>query len=312
MLPRPLLLLPGLLLLALLCGAEEPAPASPRPVETTRSSLQAVTNGSKPDALHNSTHPGPPGSPGSPLIRSFYVLTGFCGLAAVYFLIRAFRCVRRTPPLLGCGQSARPSLRTYWGARSLLFRSGRGPFRGVVTWFGCVGGACGHVMPWCFVTRGADVALAEVATDAAVYFWGAGGCAGFMSLSALPLPGDTQQSKLGLRPLPILSGLRTLLPRGPPTLLGSGPGPQLPLFAPCPGLIPEDLPHTEVTMSRRFKLGVSLCPTDTPVSVTCSEHLTFFASAAESPPPLLAARSVAFGLRQPSVRCLWQPLTPET
>lgn len=100
MLPLLLLLLPVLLLLALLCEAEERTPPSPRPVETTLSSLQAVTNGSKPDALHNSTHPGPPGSPGSPLIRSFYVLTGFCGLVAIYFLIRAFRCVRRTPPPL--------------------------------------------------------------------------------------------------------------------------------------------------------------------------------------------------------------------
>ncbi|XP_011373493.1 protein FAM174C [Pteropus medius] len=91
-LPLLLLLLPALLLLlAPLCGAEEPTPPSPRRVETTLSSLQAVTNGSKPDALHNSTHPGPPGSPGSPLIRSFYVLTGFCGLVAIYFLIRAFR-----------------------------------------------------------------------------------------------------------------------------------------------------------------------------------------------------------------------------
>lgn len=103
-LPLLLLLLPvPLLLLALLCGAEGSTPPSPRPVETTLSSLQAVTNGSKPDALHNSTHPGPPGSPGSPgspLIRTFYVLTGSCGLVAIYFLIRAFRCVRRTPPPL--------------------------------------------------------------------------------------------------------------------------------------------------------------------------------------------------------------------
>ncbi|XP_015982100.2 protein FAM174C [Rousettus aegyptiacus] len=94
-LPLLLLLLPvPLLLLALLCGAEGSTPPSPRPVETTLSSLQAVTNGSKPDALHNSTHPGPPGSPGSPgspLIRTFYVLTGSCGLVAIYFLIRAFR-----------------------------------------------------------------------------------------------------------------------------------------------------------------------------------------------------------------------------
>lgn len=52
---------------------------------------RAGTNGSQPGAPHNGTHPGPPGSPGSPLLRSFYVLTGLSGLVALYFLIRAFR-----------------------------------------------------------------------------------------------------------------------------------------------------------------------------------------------------------------------------
>ncbi|XP_012500872.1 PREDICTED: uncharacterized membrane protein C19orf24 homolog [Propithecus coquereli] len=51
----------------------------------------AVTNGSQPGAPHNSTHASPPGPSGSALLRSFYVLTGLCGLAALYFLIRAFR-----------------------------------------------------------------------------------------------------------------------------------------------------------------------------------------------------------------------------
>ncbi|XP_022381644.1 uncharacterized membrane protein C19orf24 homolog isoform X2 [Enhydra lutris kenyoni] len=78
----PLLLL--LLLLpprALLYGAEE----------ATLSPTSAVTNGSQPGSPHNSTYSRPPGSPGSALLRSFYVLTGLSGLAALYFLIRAFR-----------------------------------------------------------------------------------------------------------------------------------------------------------------------------------------------------------------------------
>uniref|UniRef100_A0A8C0KUH5 Family with sequence similarity 174 member C n=1 Tax=Canis lupus dingo TaxID=286419 RepID=A0A8C0KUH5_CANLU len=51
----------------------------------------AVTNGSQPGSPHNSTHARPPASPGSSLLRFFYVLTGLSGLAALYFLIRAFR-----------------------------------------------------------------------------------------------------------------------------------------------------------------------------------------------------------------------------
>lgn len=54
----------------------------------------ALTNGSQPGAPHNSTHHSPPGSPGSTraqILRSFYVLLGFLGLAVLYFLIRAFR-----------------------------------------------------------------------------------------------------------------------------------------------------------------------------------------------------------------------------
>ncbi|KAM8926782.1 protein FAM174C isoform 1-T1 [Lycaon pictus] len=92
--PPPLLplLLPLLLLLsALLCGAQEAAPPSPRPVQARLSPSPAVTNGSQPGSPHNSTHARPPASPGSSLLRFFYVLTGLSGLAALYFLIRAFR-----------------------------------------------------------------------------------------------------------------------------------------------------------------------------------------------------------------------------
>ncbi|XP_032702971.1 protein FAM174C [Lontra canadensis] len=89
----PLLLLLLLLLLprALLCGAEEAAPPSPRRAQVTLSPTPAVTNGSQPGSPHNSTYSRSPGSPGSALLRSFYVLTGLSGLAALYFLIRAFR-----------------------------------------------------------------------------------------------------------------------------------------------------------------------------------------------------------------------------
>ncbi|XP_045656184.1 protein FAM174C isoform X1 [Ursus americanus] len=83
------LLLRALLLSALLCGAEEAA--SPRRVQATLSSPPAVTNGSQPGSPHNSTYSRPPDSSGSALLRSFYVLTGLSGLAALYFLIRAFR-----------------------------------------------------------------------------------------------------------------------------------------------------------------------------------------------------------------------------
>lgn len=63
---------------------------SPSP-DTLSLSPPVVTNGSQPGAPHNDTHPGPLGSPGSPLLRSFYVVTGLIVLAALYFLIRAFR-----------------------------------------------------------------------------------------------------------------------------------------------------------------------------------------------------------------------------
>lgn len=86
-----LLMLPALVLLALLCGVRgAESPSSPT-AQTTLSLPHAMRNGSQPDASHNGTHPGPPGSPGSPLLRSFYVLTGLSGLVALYFLIRAFR-----------------------------------------------------------------------------------------------------------------------------------------------------------------------------------------------------------------------------
>ncbi|XP_045399541.1 protein FAM174C [Lemur catta] len=91
--PRPvpallLLLLPALLLVR---GLGVAVSLPPRPAQAAVSSLPAVTNGSQPGTPHNSTHARPPGPPGSPLLRSFYVLTGLCGLAALYFLIRAFR-----------------------------------------------------------------------------------------------------------------------------------------------------------------------------------------------------------------------------
>lgn len=106
--PPPLLLLPlALLLAALSCGAKEASP--PRPAQVTSPPL-VVTNGSQPGAPHNSTHAGPPVSPGSAVKRSFYVILGFCGLAVLYFLIRAFRCVRRTrAPSPSRGQLARAS-----------------------------------------------------------------------------------------------------------------------------------------------------------------------------------------------------------
>ncbi|XP_035141156.2 protein FAM174C isoform X1 [Callithrix jacchus] len=86
-LPPPLLLL--LLLAALPCGAEEALP--PRPAQATLSPPPAVTNGSQPGGPYNSTHARPPGTSGSPLLRSLYVVMGFCGLAVLYFLIREFR-----------------------------------------------------------------------------------------------------------------------------------------------------------------------------------------------------------------------------
>lgn len=97
----PLSLLPTLLLSVLFFGTQEATSSSPRLALTTLPPPQAVTNGSQPGAPHNSTHHRPlssPGSPGSPLLRSFYVLCGFLSLAVLYFLIRAFRYVRRMRP----------------------------------------------------------------------------------------------------------------------------------------------------------------------------------------------------------------------
>ncbi|XP_062967834.1 protein FAM174C [Cynocephalus volans] len=73
----PLLLL---LLSARLCRAQEAAPSPP-----------TVTNGSHPGAPANSTKVLAPDAPGSPLLRAFCVLVGLSALAALYFLIRAFR-----------------------------------------------------------------------------------------------------------------------------------------------------------------------------------------------------------------------------
>ncbi|XP_071460744.1 protein FAM174C isoform X3 [Marmota flaviventris] len=87
--PALLLLLP-----ALLCWAEDAAPSQPAP---SPSPQPATTNGSQPDEPHNRTHAWVPGAQGSALLRSFYVLTGLCGLAALYFLIRAFRTCALEP-----------------------------------------------------------------------------------------------------------------------------------------------------------------------------------------------------------------------
>lgn len=105
LLPRSLL--PTLLLSVLLFGTQGAASSSPRLAQTTLSPSQALTNGSQPGAPHNSTHPSPPGSPGSQILRSFYVLSGFLSLAVLYFLIRALRYVRRMPASLACQMSSR-------------------------------------------------------------------------------------------------------------------------------------------------------------------------------------------------------------
>lgn len=115
--------LPLLLLLALLHGAEAAALTPLLPSEDTHSPLPAVTNGSQPGTTHNGTHSRLPGSSGSPLLRSFYVLMGLVGLSLLYFLIRAFRCVRRTPPPWR-GQLASASRLTCWGAGRALPRDG--------------------------------------------------------------------------------------------------------------------------------------------------------------------------------------------
>ncbi|KAB1259571.1 putative membrane protein C19orf24 [Camelus dromedarius] len=90
-LPPRLLLLPALLLPTLLRGTEEATPPLLSTAQATLLPLRAATNWSHPGAPHNSTHPRPPGSPGSPLLRSLFVVTGLIGLALLYFLIRAFR-----------------------------------------------------------------------------------------------------------------------------------------------------------------------------------------------------------------------------
>lgn len=80
-----------LLLPALLLGVAAATPSPPRSAQARPSPPPAVTNGSQPDAPHNSTRAWPAGAPGSALQRSFYVVMGFGGLAAIYFLIRAIR-----------------------------------------------------------------------------------------------------------------------------------------------------------------------------------------------------------------------------
>ncbi|KAM6167214.1 protein FAM174C [Erethizon dorsatum] len=86
--PPPLLLA---LLSVLLCGAENTAPPSPHPAPAAPSLPSSPADGSQPGAPHNSTHAWLAGATGSPLLRSFLVLTGLAGLALVYFLIPAFR-----------------------------------------------------------------------------------------------------------------------------------------------------------------------------------------------------------------------------
>lgn len=81
--------LPLLLLWALLSAA----------AELTLQPPPAVTNGSAAGPPHNSTRPvGALDPPAGWVWRSFYVLTGFTVLAALYFLIRAFRCVSARRP----------------------------------------------------------------------------------------------------------------------------------------------------------------------------------------------------------------------
>ncbi|KAM8765596.1 protein FAM174C isoform 2-T2 [Rhynchonycteris naso] len=77
------------MLLSALCGDQEAAFRLPRSAGAMLLSREALMNGSQLGVPHNSTHPL--GSLGSPLLRFFSVLTGFVGLAVLYFLIRAFR-----------------------------------------------------------------------------------------------------------------------------------------------------------------------------------------------------------------------------
>lgn len=132
-LPPRLLLLSALLLSVQLLGAADAAPPSLRRTQTTLLPHPVVTNGSQPGAPHNTTHPWPLGSPDSPLLRSLYVVTGLIVLAVLYFLIRAFRCVRRTPPP--------PPWRGQWARASrpqvLRRESPASPARfAIVTWVG--------------------------------------------------------------------------------------------------------------------------------------------------------------------------------
>lgn len=53
----------------------------------------STENSSWPAVPRNYTHAGPSGT-GPTLLRLFYVITGLSGLTSLYFLIRAFRCVR--------------------------------------------------------------------------------------------------------------------------------------------------------------------------------------------------------------------------
>ncbi|XP_074160968.1 protein FAM174C isoform X1 [Sminthopsis crassicaudata] len=78
---------PRLLLFALLFRAGVWASEMPLSPSVTNGSSMVVSA-----APHNETRVVLPSSGGGQILkRSIYVLTGFCALAALYFLIRAFR-----------------------------------------------------------------------------------------------------------------------------------------------------------------------------------------------------------------------------
>ncbi|XP_064030871.1 protein FAM174C isoform X2 [Pogoniulus pusillus] len=99
--PRPLCLLLLLLLPLLLlhgCRADAPAPAAtPSPLNSTEAPRGAAGNGTRQDPLLVPASRRPPASgllPGSglPVLkRAVYVLSALSLLAALYFLLRAFR-----------------------------------------------------------------------------------------------------------------------------------------------------------------------------------------------------------------------------
>ncbi|XP_059688003.1 protein FAM174C [Gavia stellata] len=89
--PEPLCLLLLLLLLLLHVGrAASPAPPpTPRPLNGTEAPQAAAGNGTPPGPSPGSRRP--PGSGLPVLKRAVYVLSALSALAALYFLLRAFR-----------------------------------------------------------------------------------------------------------------------------------------------------------------------------------------------------------------------------